>query len=212
MRSRLLIAVLFFTSLISSSAQMRLGPVPRIINRADNYYYELDSLFLGEEYSNIGMLGFAMITTNAFDDSRCLRPSYDYEGKKAELVYQILSREEWLNRKKNKVTTYRCPISEDILFELFELVADAVLAAAVPGGPVYGADGVTYEFLVADSQSAACWSPQLQPESNCARLVSLFGRIEIAVQGQNSVAIEELRPEIQELTKIFKGLIDLLGG
>lgn len=86
-----------------------------------------------------------------------------------------------------------------------ELITNAVYAS-VPGSIVYGADGVFYEFLSGESLSAECWWPSLQSDSNCGRLVSLFQKVENAVQEKDSNAIEELRPEIINLTEVFKEL------
>ena len=200
MKSHLIILTLLLSSIIPMSAQTRLGTTPRIINRADNYYYALDSLFLGEEYSNT-LLGVAMITNNAFGGSAaCLRTNYDSARRKYELVYLVRNR----NRKGRKeVKTYRCTISSEIYLELTELITSAV-DASIPGSIVYGADGVTFEFLEGTFFSAECWSPSL--DSNCGRLASLMEKVEIAVRDKDSESIEELRPEIKRQTEVFKEL------
>lgn len=204
MKKLLFILALLLSSVFSLSAQQRLGTTPRIINRADNYYYALDSLFLGEEFSQ-NLLGVAMITTSAFGNDCCLRTYYDLANKKTELVYLILDRRNSREPSKRIIKTYRCPVSEEILFKLMDLVSDAVYSS-IPGSIAHGADGVTYEFLLGDSLSAECWTPQLREGSNCDRLVSLFESIQIAVREKDSEKIEELRPEIEELTSIFKSL------
>lgn len=128
MKRPLLILALLFSSIFSLSAQTRLGTVPRSINRADNPYYALDSLFLGEEYSNTFM-GFAMITKNAFGGNTCLRSNYDSARKRYELVYLVYNQ----GRKgREKVKTYRCTISSETFLELSELITNAVYASA-PG-------------------------------------------------------------------------------
>lgn len=205
MKSHFLIIALVLSSLLSLSAQTRLGTTPRIINRADNFYYELDSLFLGKEYSYQAFLGFAMITRNAFGNCACLRSNYDYASKNAELVYLVLNQNERVKSGKNIVTTYRCRISDETFLDLSDLFTDAVFAS-IPGNTLSGADGVTYEFLSGDSFSAECWSPQLLSESNCARLVSLIEKVEIAVRDDDSESIEGLRPDILSLSIIFKQL------
>lgn len=210
MKSRILILLLFLSSTFSLSAQTRLGTTPRIINRADNFYYELDSLFLGKEYSYQALLGFAMITRNAFGNCACLRSNYDYTSKNAELVYLVLNRNERVKSGKKNVTTYRCRISGETFLELSDLFTDAVFAS-IPGNTLSGADGVIYEFLSGDFFSAECWSPQLFSESNCARLVSLIERVEMAVRDNDSESIEELRPEINNLTEVFKELRVAIG-
>ena len=204
MKKFLFIFALLLSSVFSLTAQQRLGTTPRIINRADNYYYALDSLFLGEEFSQ-NLLGVAMITTNAFGNDCCLRTHDDLANKETELVYLVLERKGMGESGKRKVKTYRCPISEEIMFELMDLVSDAVYSS-IPGSIVHGADGVTYEFLLGDSLSAECWTPQWREGSNCDRLVSLFESIQIAVREKDSEKIEECRPEIKELTVIFKNL------
>ena len=204
MRKLLVIFALLLSSVFSLSAQQRLGTTPRIINRADNYYYALDSLFLGEEFSQ-NLLGVAMITKSSFGNDCCLRTYYDFANKKTELVYLILDRKSSREPSKRIVKTYRCPISEEIMFELMDLVSDAVYSS-IPGSIVYGADGVKYEFLLGNSLSAECWTPQWREGSNCDRLVSLFESIQIAVREKDSEKIEECRPEIKELTAIFKDL------
>ena len=205
MKSHFLIIALVLSSLLSLSAQTRLGTTPRIINRADNHYYELDSLLLGEEYSKQVFMGFAMITRNAFGNCACLRSNYDYASKNAELVYLVLNQNERVKSGKNIVTTYRCRISDETFLDLSDLFTDAVFAS-IPGNTLSGADGVTYEFLSGDSFSAECWWPQLHSDSNCARLVSLIEKVEIAVRDDDSESIEGLRPDILSLSIIFKQL------
>ena len=201
MKSPLLILALLFSSIFSLSAQTRLGTVPRSINRADNHYYALDSLFLGEEYSNT-LLGVAMITKNAFGSNACLRSNYDSAKKRYELVYLVCNQD---RKGRKKVTSCRCTISSETFLELSELITNAVFAS-VPGSIVFGADGVFYEFLSGESISAVCWWPSLQSDSNCGRLVSLFQKLQNAVRDNDSESIEELRPEIKNLTEVFDKL------
>lgn len=201
MKSPLLILALLFSSIFSLSAQTRLGTTPRIINRADNHYYALDSLFLGEEYSNT-LLGVAMITKNAFGSNACLRSNYDSAKKRYELVYLVFNQD---RKGRKKVTSCRCTISSETFLELSELITNAVFAS-VPGSIVFGADGVFYEFLSGESISAVCWWPSLQSDSNCGRLVSLFQKLQNAVRDNDSESIEELRPEIKNLTEVFDKL------
>ena len=205
MKSPFLIIALVFSSLLSLSAQTRLGTTPRIINRADNHYYELDSLLLGEEYSKQVFMGFAMLTKNAFGNNACLRSNYDFANKNAELVYLVVNRDERVRKGQKIVTTYRCSISDETFLALNDLFTDAVYAS-IPGSIVYGADGVLYEFLSGESLSAECWWPQLHSDSNCARLVSLIEKVEIAVRDDDSESIEGLRPDILSLSIIFKQL------
>ena len=202
MKSPLLILALLFSSIFSLSAQTRLGTVPRSINRADNPYYALDSLFLGEEYSNT-LMGVAMITKNALGGSAaCLRSNYDSARKRYELVYLVYNHD---RKGREKVKTYGCTIPSDTFLELSELITNAVYASA-PGSVVFGADGVFYEFLSGESISAVCWWPSLQSDSNCGRLVSLFQKLQNAVRDNDSESIEELRPEIKNLTEVFDKL------
>lgn len=201
MKSPLLILALLFSSIFSLSAQTRLGTTPRIINRADNHYYALDSLLLGEEYSNT-LLGVAMITKNAFGSNACLRSNYDSAKKRYELVYLVCNQD---RKGRKKVTSCRCTISSETFLELSELITNAVFAS-VPGSIVFGADGVFYEFLSGESISAVCWWPSLQSDSNCGRLVSLFQKLQNAVRDNDSESIEELRPEIKNLTEVFDKL------
>ena len=199
MKRPLLILAFLFSSIISLSAQTRLGTVPRSINRADNPYYALDSLFLGEEYSNT-LMGVAMITKNALGGSAaCLRTNYDSARKRYELVYLVCNQE---RKGREKVKTYRCTISSETFLELSELITNAVYASA-PGSIVFGADGVFYEFLDGESLSAECWWPSLESDSNCGRLVSLFQKLQNAVRDNDPESIEELRPEIKSLTEVF---------
>ena len=202
MKRPLIIFALLFSSILSLSAQTRLGTVPRSINRADNPFYALDSLFLGEEYSNT-LMGVAMITKNAFGNSAaCLRSNYDSARKRYELVYLVYNQE---RKGREKVKIYRCTIPSETFLELSELITNAVYASA-PGSIVFGADGVFYEFLSGESLSAVCWWPSLQSDSNCGRLVSLFQKVENAVRDNDSKSIEELRPEIKSLTEVFDKL------
>ena len=201
MKHPLFILTLLFSSVFSLSAQTRLGTTPRIINRADNHYYALDSLFLGEEYSNT-LLGGAMITRSAFGGNACLRSNYDSAKKKYELVYLVSNQG---RKDREKVTSCRCTISSEVFFELSDLFSSAVYAS-LPGSIEYGADGVLYEFLCGESLSAECWWPSLQSDSNCGRLVSLIQKIENAVRDDDAESIEELRPEIINLTEVFNKL------
>ena len=202
MKRPLIIFALLFSSIFSLSAQTRLGTVPRSINRADNPYYALDSLFLGEEYSNT-LMGVAMITKNALGGSAaCLRSNYDSARKRYELVYLVCNQ----GRKgREKVKTYRCTIPSETFLELSELFSSAVYAS-IPGGVVFGADGVFYEFLDGESLSAECWWPSLESDSNCGRLVSLMEKLQNAVRDNDSESIEGLRPEIKSLTEVFNEL------
>ena len=144
-----IILTFLLLSIFSLSAQTRLGPAPRIINRAENYHYALDSLFLGEEYSKT-LLGVAMITQKAFGSSACLRTNYDSAKKKYELVYLVRKRETRGRKGRTDVTTYRCTISSETFLELSDLFSSAVYAS-LPGSVVYGGDGVIYEFLDGES-------------------------------------------------------------
>ena len=201
MKRLLIILTLLLSSIFSLSAQTRLGTVPRNINRADNPYYELDSLFLGEEYSNT-LLGVAMITKNAFGSCTCLRSNYDSARKRYELVYLVYKQE---RKGRKEVNTYRCTIPSETFLELSDLFSSAVYAS-LPGSIVYGADGVSYEFLFGQSLSAECWWPSLESDSNCGRLVSLIQIIENAVRDDAAESIEKLRPEIINLTEVFNKL------
>ena len=202
MKRSLIILALLFSSIFSLSAQTRLGTVPRSINRADNPYYALDSLFLGEEYSNT-LMGVAMITKNALGGSAaCLRSNYDSARKRYELVYLVCNRE---RKGRQKVKTYRCTIPSETFLELSVLITNAVYASA-PGSIVFGADGVFYEFLDGESLSAECWWPSLESDSNCGRLVSLFQKLQNTVRDNDPESIEELRPEIKSLTEVFDKL------
>ena len=202
MKRPLLILALLFSSIFSLSAQTRLGTVPRSINRADNPYYALDSILLGEEYSYTHM-GVAMITKNALGGSAaCLRSNYDFARKRYELVYLVCNQG---RRGREKVKTYRCTIPSETFLELSELFSSAVYAS-IPGGVVFGADGVFYEFLDGESLSAECWWPSLESDSNCGRLVSLMEKLQNAVRDNDSESIEELRPEIKSLTEVFDKL------
>ena len=202
MKRSLIILALLFSSIFSLSAQTRLGTVPRSINRADNPYYALDSIFLGEEYSNT-IMGVAMITKNALGGSAaCFRSNYDSARKRYELVYLVCNQG---RRGREKVKTYRCTIPSETFLELSELFSSAVYAS-IPGGVVFGADGVFYEFLDGESLSAECWWPSLESDSNCGRLVSLIQKLQNAVRDNDSESIEGLRPEIKSLTEVFKEL------
>lgn len=202
MKHPLIILTLLFSSIFSLSAQTRLGTTSRIINRADNHYYALDSIFLGEEYSNT-LMGVAMITKNAFGgNASCLRSNYDPAKKRHELVYLVLNQK---RKGRMKVTSCRCTISSEVFFDLSNLFSSAVYAS-LPGSIVYGADGVLYEFLFGQSLSANCWWPSLQSNSNCGRLVSLIQKIENSVRDDDAESIEELRPEIINLTEVFNKL------
>ena len=202
MKRHLLILALLFSSIFPLSAQTRLGTVPRSINRADNPYYALDSLFLGEEYSNT-LMGVAMITKNAFGGSAaCLRTNYDSARKRYELVYLVCNQG---RRGREKVKTYRCTIPSETFLELSELFSSAVYAS-IPGGVVFGADGVFYEFLDGESLSAECWWPSLESDSNCGRLVSLIQKLQNAVRDNDPESIEGQRPEIKSLTEVFSEL------
>jgi hypothetical protein len=141
-----------------------------------------------------------MITKNAFGSSACLRSNYDSASNRYELVYLVRNRE-----GQKEMKTYRSTISSETFLELSELITSAVYAS-VPGSIVYGADGVFYEFLSGESLSEECWWPSLQSDSNCGRLVSLIQRVENAVREDESESIEELRPEITNLTEVFKEL------
>lgn len=46
----------------------------------------------------------------------------------------------------------------------------------------------------------------MQSDSNCGRLVSLIQKIENAVRDDDAESIEELRPEIINLTEVFNKL------
>lgn len=148
-------------------------------------------------------MGVAMITKNALGGSAaCLRTNYDSARKRYELVYLVRNQD---RKDREKVKTYRCTIPSETFFELSVLITNAVYASA-PGSVVFGADGVFYEFLSGESISAVCWWPSLQSDSNCGRLVSLFQKLQNAVRDNDSESIEELRPEIKNLTEVFDKL------
>ena len=64
---------------------------------------------------------------------------------------------------------------------------------------------MTYEILIERGYyTAECWSPK--KNTNCSKLTEILDKLSSAVKSSDQAAIENLTPEITELTGEFKKL------
>ena len=191
MKSHLIVFVLLLSSIIPMSAQTRLGTIPW-----DRYWYRsaADSLLLEDDYIN----GSVILESPWASSLTCLKCHFDLYPNKCELRYLVY------DRKSRDITTYRCPVSEDIFDEVSVLIESAVYSS-VPDNYGIGIDAPWIEFYWYEHSAMCDWPPK-QDGDNCDRLVSLISKLMHAVQDNDLESIEKLRPEIKSLAEIFNEL------
>ena len=191
MKSQLIVLALLLSSIIPMSAQTRLGTVPWEI-----YWYRsaADSLLLGDDYIN----GSVIIKSPWASSLTCLKCHFNLYPNKCELRYLVY------DRKSRDITTYRCPVPEDIFDEVSDLIESAVYSS-VPDNYGAGIDAPCIYFYWYEFSAMCDWPPK-QDGDNCDRLVSLISKVMDAVKDNDLESIEKLRPEIKSLTEIFNEL------
>ncbi|MBR3884009.1 MAG: hypothetical protein IKJ31_04540 [Bacteroidaceae bacterium] len=182
---------------IGTNAQSRLYPKGRdnsecILNR---YYAKIDSLLL----NNRELDDFAFTIRPSFTGEQgCY-----YVNESAELVLKVAKKSIWYS-KEAKINEYRHNISRNTAKLLKELFSAAVFSSSYLAQP-NGLDGVTYEILINGGYyTAECWSPQ--KDTNCHKLVKILEELSTAIIANDQSAVEDLIPEIKELTEDFKKL------
>lgn len=189
----ILIIILCFT--IEASAQSRLYPKGR--NNSKNsltaYAARVDSLLLNNRKLN----SFAFT----------IRPSFTGElgcyYENSELVLRIANKCIWYS-KNIEINEYRCKISDEAANSINQLFFAAIFSSSYLAQPD-GLDGETYELLVNGGYyTAECWSPK--KNTNCYKLVEILETLASATKENDYVAIENITPKIEELTKEFESL------
>ena len=189
----ILIIILCFT--IETSAQSRLYPRGR--NNSKNsltaYAARVDSLLLNNRKLN----SFAFT----------IRPSFTGElgcyYENSELVLRIANKCIWYS-KNIEINEYRCKISDEAANSINQLFFAAIFSSSYLAQPD-GLDGETYELLVNGGYyTAECWSPK--KNTNCYKLVEILETLASATKENDHVAIENITPKIEELTKEFENL------
>lgn len=189
----ILIIILCFT--IETSAQSRLYPRGR--NNSKNsltaYAARVDSLLLNNRKLN----SFAFT----------IRPSFTGElgcyYENSELVLRIANKCIWYS-KNIEINEYRCKISDEAANSINQLFFAAIFSSSYLAQPD-GLDGETYELLVNGGYyTAECWSPK--KNTNCYKLVEILETLASATKQNDYVAIENITPKIEELTKEFESL------
>lgn len=189
----ILIIILCFT--IETSAQSRLYPRGR--NNSKNsltaYAARVDSLLLNNRKLN----SFAFT----------IRPSFTGElgcyYENSELVLRIANKCIWYS-KNIEINEYRCKISDEAANSINQLFFAAIFSSSYLAQP-NGLDGETYELLVNGGYyTAECWSPK--KNTNCYKLVEILETLASATKENDHVAIENITPKIEELTKEFESL------
>lgn len=189
----ILIIILCFT--IETSAQSRLYPRGR--NNSKNsltaYAARVDSLLLNNRKLN----SFAFT----------IRPSFTGElgcyYENSELVLRIANKCIWYS-KNIEINEYRCKISDEAANSINQLFFAAIFSSSYLAQPD-GLDGETYELLVNGGYyTAECWSPK--KNTNCYKLVEILETLASATKENDYVAIENITPKIEELTKEFESL------
>lgn len=196
------ILVLFGLSFSAGvNAQSRLYPKGREHSQGPlkRYHAKIDSLLL-----NNGKLDdFAFTIEPSFEGEQgCY-----YDNETSELVLKVANKNIWYSAKV-EVAEHRCSISRSTASLIEELFSAAVLSSSYLAQP-NGLDGVTYEILINGGYyTAECWSPK--KDTNCHKLVRILEELSAAVKINDQVAVENLIPEIKELTTVFKELCDCL--
>lgn len=189
----LIIIGLCFT--VEASAQSRLYPTGRdnSKNNLTAYAARVDSLLL----NNRKLHSFAFT----------IRPSFTGElgcyYENSELVLRIANKNIWYS-KNIEIKEYRCKISYETVKSIEQLFYAAILSSSYLATP-NGLDGETYELLVNGGYyTAECWSPK--KNTNCYKLVEILKTLVSATKENDKVAIENITPKIEELTKEFESL------
>ena len=191
----LILVILGLCFTIETSAQSRLYPKGRdnSKNSLTAYAARVDSLLLNNRKLN----SFAFT----------IRPSFTGElgcyYENSELVLRIANKCIWYS-KNIEINEYRCKISDEAANSINQLFFAAIFSSSYLAQPD-GLDGETYELLVNGGYyTAECWSPK--KNTNCYKLVEILETLASATKENDYVAIENITPKIEELTKEFESL------
>ena len=180
-----------------TNAQSRLYPKGRAHSKdpLNSYYAKIDKLLL----NNRELDDFAFTIKPSFSGEQgCY-----YVSESSELVLKSAKKNIWYS-KSTEIDEYRCKISRNTASLLKELFSAAVFSSSYLAQP-NGLDGVTYEILIERGYyTAECWSPK--KNTNCSKLTEILDKLSSAVKSSDQAAIENLTPEITELTGEFKKL------
>ena len=193
----LILVILGLCFVIEASAQSRLYPKGRDSskNSLTAYATRVDSLLLNNRKLNC----FAFTIRPSFTGEQgCY-----YDKKSSELVLRIANKNIWYS-KNIEIKEYRCKISDETAKSIEQLFYAAILSSSYLATP-NGLDGETYELLVNGGYyTAECWSPK--KNTNCYKLVEILETLASATKENDHVAIENITPKIEELTKEFESL------
>lgn len=182
---------------IETNAQSRLYPKGRDNSECvlSRYRAKIDSLLL----NNRELDDFAFTIRPSFTGEQgCY-----YVNESSELVLKVAKKNIWYS-KETEINEYRHKISRNTAKLLKELFSAAVFSSSYLAQP-NRLDGVTYEILINGGYyTAECWSPQ--KDTNCYKLVKILEETSTAIIDNDQSAIENLIPEIKELTEDFKKL------
>ena len=98
----------------------------------------------------------------------------------------------------------RCPLPRETAFHFQQLFLAATLSSSYLAERTGGKDGTTFEVII-EHYYAKCWSPE-DPYSNCYKIAAILKNLADAIKANDSVTIENMLPEVDNLTSVFEEL------
>lgn len=175
---KLIVLLLLMMTFVTLSAQNKLKPIDKVEQKI---WGEKNFQGFYDEKAWLEYLVFP-----SFSEPSALYMHTDYKKK-----FKLIA-------KKNK-KTYEMDINEPSARKLWALYKYSINVSSYLYNTL-GCDGVKY-FFFNGRKGASTWSPH----GNCARMVDLMNKIIVCVEDKSLDAFEALMPEVDSLTKLFKG-------
>ena len=107
-------------------------------------------------------------------------------------------------KKEAKMKESRCPLPRETALHFQKLFLAASLSSSYLAERTGGKDGTSFEVII-EHYYAYCWSPK-DPDSNCFKIAAILKNLADAIKANDSVTIENMLPEVDNLTSVFEEL------
>ena len=122
--------------------------------------------------------------------------------KKPESQYAYQKKQK--QKKEARMKESRCPLPRETAFHFQQLFLAATLSSSYLAERTGGKDGTSFEVII-EHYYAKCWSPE-DPDSNCYKIAAILKNLADAIKANDSVTIENMLPEVDNLTSVFEEL------
>lgn len=191
------IIVLLLAVAIGAQAQSRLEPMTQ------GHQESWGKREFGTWLSKTAIQQMLKFPTPMEDFPSALYVYYGYrQTERLQVKWCVVDKEAGPDEAKLKIDSMEVKTDKATAMKFSDLIEHAVKTCMFNDERI-GFDGTTY-FFGNSIRVATTWSPD--NGSNCKRLTDVLEKAMTAVKNQNEDELKSLLPEVESLTKVFKGL------